>query len=237
MPILGFLIEHVYRSLFLRGETGFRRAHWIIKLLFLIATLTLYLKTPSITLLLYLLILTYMLGVLDKGVKWAYSVLFLSTIPSAWYALTTYLMLLLGYDNLDYYRVILVFVKTLTLSSMIIFYASILSPSTIYNFLHVIGRRKYSVIPIFTWRLIPYGLVNMVEALAITRLKREKLKYRVAPAIASIMELGDSIRESSYHKLYGEPMYKLPLKTSFLHNIVLLVAATASLIILLITIH
>lgn len=220
MPIISFLVNHIYKSLFLRGEEGFRKAHAIVKTLFILTTIYLYVVKHDYLSTFYLLTLVVLLSLVDKGVKWIYSVTILSLIPALWYALTSYLFILLGLTT-QHVDTPLVFLRTFTLSYMIIFYASIISPTTIYNILLRIGLRRQAVAPLLTWRIIPYGLVNMVEALSITKLKKEKIGRRIAPAIASIIEIGNNIRESSYPKIYGEPTYAIPRKTSREYNIIL----------------
>jgi hypothetical protein len=209
--------------LFLTGESGFRRANPILKLLYLATALYIFITRMDYLSSIYITILSCILGGLDKGVRWVYSALVLSAIPAAWFGLTTYVMIVAGMVH-GHYDPILVFIRTIALSIIILFYASITSPTRVYNIMVRLGLERYAVTPLLTWRIIPYGLKNMVESLAITSLKRERIGRRIAPAIASIIELGDNIRLSSYPKIYNPPHKTIPYKGSHIHDLALIVS-------------
>ncbi len=162
------------------------------------------------------------MGLLDKGFKWVVSSSFLSLIPAIWYGLTAYLFAVTGLSRpVTLYNILWIFLRTFTLSYMILSYASMFSPSKTYNLLLKLGLGKYSVVPLAVWRLVPYGLTNMVESLAIGELKKESVRKRLAPALASIIEAGDLVKISSYYKLYVEPRYSLPIGIDNKYNLVL----------------
>jgi len=224
VSVLGFLISCIYRALFLRGEEGFRAAHWASKLIFTSAALWLLACTRSPIPALYLTLLVAVLGLIDKGSEWVLAALTLSSIPAAWSSLTTLIMLLTGY-SLTPAVLFNIFTRTLAISLAILFAASMISPTRLYNALYRLNLRGHAVIPIFTWRMVPYGLNTVVESLAIARVKGEKVYSRIAPAIASVIEFGDYVREACYIKLVGRPLYRIPVKTSKLHTLLLLTVA------------
>ncbi len=229
MHVIGFLIQHVYRSLFLTGETGFRNTYSLVKIVFIATTLYCFLPLNLLTTF-YLLILFSILGLIDKGVKWIISTYTLSSIPSIWYGLSTLLLSIIGYiPYTPPLNIGFIILRTFTFSTMILFYASIISPTRIYNILYKLGLEKQAVIPLLTWRLIPYGLTNMVESLAIGKLKNEGIRERLPPAIASMIELGEMVRESAYYKIYVKPRHCLPVENTIVSNIVLLISTLTSL--------
>ena len=104
---------------------------------------------------------------------------------------------------------------------MILFIASIISPTKTANILLRI-KREASTIPLLLWRITPYGLTTTMDSLAIGRLKKEKTKARIAPAIASLMEYGDLVKEINYYRLMSTPKYPIPIENSLKYTIILL---------------
>jgi len=231
VPILGFLATLIHKSLFLRGEEGFRSVHWLSKLAFTAAVVYCYVSGGTHSSPLTLLAVVSILGGLSTGFTWLYASLALSAIPAAWHAATTLAMIAAGYSWLPVTAPATVFLRTLALSEAVIFIASTVSPSTLCNTLCRIGLRKYAVSPLLAWRVVPLSLNYAVEVLAVAKLKGVKRGSALAPAIASTLELGKYVRESSYVKVYGVPQHKLPVKTSWKHTI-LLCTATAVLAVL-----
>jgi len=170
-----------------------------------------------------LILLTSLLGFVDKGSDWVLATLALSSIPAAWGSLTTCIMLLTGY-SITPALLIAIFARTLAISSTILFAGSVISPARLYNALFRLGLESIAVAPLFTWRIVPYGLNIFAESLAMARVKGEGVRSRVAPAVGSLIELGESFREASYAKLSIWPSGVMPLETSWLHTALLLTA-------------
>ncbi|RLG80554.1 MAG: hypothetical protein DRO13_03465 [Thermoprotei archaeon] len=230
MHILGSLVYHVFRSLFVTGEKGIRLAHPFAKAFFIFSTLSLF-STGYYSSLAFLLVATMLLGAVSNGYRWLYSSSILALIPSAWYAITAYLLVLAGlpysYGLLD---IALIGLRTYTLSLLILLYASMVSPARLYNILLRIGAKRLSVAPILTWRIVPQGLVYVLESLAIGRVKGESASKRLAPAMASLLELGEYVRIASYYKIYGTPSNKIPVSTSMKYSVVLVAVSIASIL-------
>jgi len=221
--LIGVLINHIYRSMFLTGDQGLKNTDSILKIIFVFSTIYSFILFKEY-LTIYLLTLFIILGLIDKGVKWFYSVSILSLIPSTWYSLVAYIFSITGISEyVSLIRILWIFIRTYTFTYMIIFYVSIINPLNIYNLLLKIKLSRYSIIPVMTWRIIPYSLNNMIDSLAIGQLKKEKTTQRLAPAIASMIETGELVKESSYYKIYTKPQIEIPIKKSIKHNLILII--------------
>jgi len=228
MQLIGFLINHVYRSLFIRGEGGYRSAYSLLKIFFIATTLYAYICSHSV-LTIYLVALITLMALLDQGLYWILSSTILSLIPGLWYGLSALIMSLLNLSRpVSPETAVWIGFRTFTLSYMIIFYATLISPVKLYNTLLRI-RGEYASAPLLLWRTIPYGLTNMNTSLAIALLKNEKIWRRIAPATASLIEMGDLIKKNSFYKLVIKPKHMLKTKRSLRHETILIATSLTTL--------
>ncbi|MET1160124.1 MAG: hypothetical protein ABWW65_04105 [Thermoprotei archaeon] len=214
MQLIGALVYHVYKALFMRGETSLRRADTLSKILFIIATIT-YFTLSRYYAPVVLLVVAIVLGIWSNGFKWFSSAGLLALIPSAWYAITSYIVVLLGLPyRLEPLDIFWIGFRTYSLSILILLYFTMISSTKLYNILVRLGINKYAIVPQLIWRLIPQGLIYVYESLSISSVKRESLRNRLAPAIASIIELGNLTKLNSYYKIYGIPNNTIPITTN-----------------------
>lgn len=221
MRIIGLLVGLVFRSFFQTGEIGFRKAHMIAKTVFLIATLGVFVSCGKYTTLAILLVVV-LLGIIGYGAWWLVSSYVLSSIPGLWYAGTA---LILSYLNLSPIvtplDAIWIYVRATTLSLIIIFMGASISPIQLSNILYHIN--KHAPIMIYlTWRIMPYGLKEVIESLIIGDLKGEKAPARLAPAIASLLETGIKIKEANPFRLNIAPKQKIPYTCSVKYTLLLM---------------
>ncbi len=221
MPLIGALVGLVYKTFFLMGESSYRKTPTLLKLFFTITSLTVLFYNPYIGSII-ILVLVSVLGVLGYTSKWVYASLTLSSIPGIWYALTAYILGLAGLtQSITLMQALWIYIRTTTISYLILFIASMISPTKTANMLlHI--KREVATTPILLWRITPYGLTTIMESLAIGKLKKEKTKTRIAPAIASLIEYGELVKEINYYRLMNEPRYPIPIENSVKHTIILL---------------
>ncbi len=224
MRIIGLLVGLVFRSFFQTGEIGFRKAHIIAKIVFLVTALSIFIFCGKYTTLAILLVIV-LLGAIGYGVWWSISSYTLSSIPGLWYAGTA---LILSYLNLSPIvtplDAIWIYVRATTLSLVIIFVGAAISPVQLSNMLHHFSKQAPIMIYL-TWRIMPYGLKEMTESLIIGDLKGEKASTRLAPAIASLLETGIRIKEANPFRLETTPKQKIPYTCSVKYTFLLLVAS------------
>jgi len=200
MGFISWLISVVYRTFFLKGDTGFKTAHWAVKVVHILLV-AVVLASGDTRLLAGLALSLVILGFISPGREWVASTLALSTIVSLYMSLTALLGSLVGLAPVSVEDAVVIGVKTLTVSISIAFTFTLISPLEISALLVKLGARRAGSFPLLTWRLIPYGLKSFVESLQIGYVKGEKTSSRIPPAVASILEIGGFIEEYCFHKL------------------------------------
>ncbi len=221
MSLIGVLVGLVYKTFFLMGETSYRKTPTLLKLLFTITSLIVLIYNPY-TGSIIVLALVSVLGFLGYTGKWVYASLILSSIPGIWYALTAYMLGLVGLtQSITLIQALWIYIRTTTISYLILFIASMISPTKTANLLLRV-KREAATTPILLWRITPYGLTTIMESLAIGKLKKEKTKTRIAPAMASLIEYGELVKEINYYRLLSGPKYPIPIEDSVKHSIILL---------------
>lgn len=209
--LLGRLVYHVYRSMFLVGDTGLKKIHVAFRLL--IAAIIFVSFSLGGLYTIFALFFTYAVGLAGLGREWATSVLILTSIPSLWLSLSNYALYHLGiFQEFTLHRLLWIFLRTLTLGSAVTLVFNMLNITEIYNFFIRVGLNRFATLPLLIWRIIPFSLMNTVESLAISKIKGESIRKRIAPALASILEVGDLVYESSYYKLTCRPKRKIPTR-------------------------
>ncbi len=221
MPLIGPLVGLVYKTFFLMGESSYRKTPTFLKLFFTITSLTVLFYNPYMGSIV-ILVLVSALGVLGYTGKWVYASLTLSSIPGLWYALTAYILGLAGLtQSITLMQALWIYIRTTTISYLILFITSMISPTKTANILLRV-KKGAATTPILLWRITPYGLTTIMESLAIGKLKKEKTKTRIAPAMASLIEYGELVKEINYYRLISEPKYPIPIENSVKHTIILL---------------
>ncbi|ADI31761.1 hypothetical protein [Staphylothermus hellenicus] len=234
MRIIGILVDLVYKSLFLKGEEGFRATSSLVKILLLALMLTYFIIDHSLYSSLSIILLILILGITGLSFSWFISSFTLSSIPGLWYAITALLFSYTGLSwPISYMDVFIIYLRTTTFSLILLFFGSIISPVRLANILLKLGLRRNSVAPILLWRAMPYGLKSMQESLAIGELKKENVGKRLGPAMASLLEYSDMVNESNHHRLNTSMKHLLPAENSRKHNLILIIACIIVVILLL----
>lgn len=209
MNTLGKFVYLVYTSMFLTGERGVKGVSPYVRVLLAVALASMYvaggLFVPSS------LALMGLIGSIGYGPAWFISVVTLTSIPSLWLAATAYALSLLGFiQPLTILDATWIYLRSLTLGSMMVFFFNLINLREVYNLLVKTRLNKVAVAPLLIWRIIPYGLLNVAESLSLTKVKGEKLLKRLPPALASLIELGDLFKEASYYKIASTPKKRIP---------------------------
>ncbi|WP_440059737.1 hypothetical protein ACSU1N_00840 [Thermogladius sp. 4427co] len=216
------MINIVYKTLFLKGEEGFRKAASWSKILFLASALLLFVKpglTPAVVVFAILLVLS----AIWPGFEWFVSGVLVSAVPAFWFSLTAYMSGILGLPGVGLAGAIVIFSRTIAFSILILFTASIISPVRVSNLMLRLKSPAY--FPLLLWRTIPYGLKNTIDSLQIGVLKKEKAYKRLAPAVAIMLEYGGYIEEYNWFKLESKPLSNLPSSTSVKYTLILLLSS------------
>lgn len=215
LEIISRLIYLIYKALFLKGDYGLKKTHILIRISISISLLILYWLNGYFILL--ALLLVYLIGLLGFGREWVIPVSILTSIPSIWFSISTYVLSVIGYiQPVNYTNLLWIFIKSLTLGSIITLFFNMINVTELYNILLSIKLNNFSIIPLLIWRITPLSLMSTYESLLISRIKGEKIGKRIAPALAVILETGDLIYESSYYKLAGKPKKKIPINSVWL---------------------
>lgn len=200
MRVLGWLVAIVYKALFLKGDTGFKQAHWVVKALHLtLVSMAILSGNPLVYTGAFTLFI--LLGLLSPGYEWAASTLILSSLISIYMSATALLASLAGVAPITLTDAVLIALKTASLSTMLAFSFIIISPLEISSLLIKLGAGRLAALPLLTWRLMPLGLKTFVESLQIGRVKGERVSARIPPAVAGLMEAGGFIEEYCFHRL------------------------------------
>lgn len=228
MGFLTWLISVVYKSMFLTGDTGLRKAHIASKALFTFSLILVYMHSPEKAPLLLPILL--LLGFLHAGLEWIIATLTLTGLVSAYLASSAYLLSLTGLYTMTPLEVLSVTLRSITVGFALILLFNVISPVELYNALHALGAKRFSSYPLLVWRLIPLGLRNFVDSVAVGYLKREKITSRIPPATASVIEAGWFIEEYLYWRLRVKSKTQIPLSRSIVYSIVLVVTSLITLL-------
>jgi hypothetical protein len=225
MRIIGLLIDLVYKSLFLRGEGGYRSVCLPLKILFVVVSIYYFLVSGMYGSII-LIIIVSILGLLDYGYKWIISAYTLSSIPGVWYALTAYILGLLNPSLMpNIWGLLSIYFRTTCFSYLLLFILAITSPTRLANIIYRLGFGKTASAPLLLWRMMPYGLKAMQESLAIGELKGEPVSKRLAPAIASLIEYSKYVGEANYYRLRSPMRISIPLFTDKKYSVILLITS------------
>jgi hypothetical protein len=220
---LSWLMGVIYKSLFLTGDQGFRRAHILSKLTFAMTILLLLATSPGKSYVLMPVIIS--LSLLHPGFEWLIAVSTLTGIVGLLLGGSAYLLSLVGIYAMRPIDILIVAVRTICVGVSLVFMVNMFSPIEFYNLLYYLGAKKMAVTPLLVARIIPLGVRSFIDSLMIGRLKREPLSSRIPPAVASMIEAGWFIEESSLWKLKVSSKQPIPLERSYEHTIILLLAS------------
>ncbi|MGB9816516.1 MAG: hypothetical protein ACPLQS_02825 [Desulfurococcaceae archaeon] len=223
MGIIDWFIGVVYKSLFLAEDTGFRRAHFLSKAVFILSITLLITRNPGSSYLLVAFLTP--LGLMFPGLEWVVAILGLSAFTGLLLAASAYLVSLLGFYQMHVLQILDIVLRTMGISMGIVFSFNIISPIELYNALYVLRGRRVAVIPLMLWKMIPQGLRNFMDSLMVGYSKREIFTKRIPPAVASLIEASWLTEEYCYWKLRIPVKTRINLERSYRHTIILLTVA------------
>lgn len=223
MSLIGWLIDVVYRSLFIASDSGYRRAHLLSKAVFILSIILLIALNPRRTYLLIFLISP--ISLLYPGPEWLLAVTTLSSLVGVTLAGSAFLLSLLGLFEMTILQFIEIIARTIGISLGVVFSFTIISPIEIYNIIYTLHGGRLSVIPLLLWRMIPQGMRYFVESIQVGRLKQERVTKRIPPAVAGMIEISTLIEEYSYWRLRTTPKGTIGYERSYKYTIVLLIIA------------
>lgn len=229
MGIISWLVSAVYKSLFLKGDTGYRQAHVAVKALLIISIALFISRKPDQVFVLAAILVPF--GLLYPGLEWVVAVVGLSAFTGTVLAVSAYLLSLTGLYHMHALQILESVARTIGISVGVVFAFTIISPIELYNVIYALGGRKAAVFPLLLWKLIPQGLRNFADSLVVGSLKREHTTKRIPPAVASLIEAGWLIEEYCYWKLRTPVKITIGLKRSPKYTILLLVATVLVLLV------
>lgn len=203
MSLIGALVSIVYRALFISGETGFRTAHPLSKLAFIASFLILLVEEPGKAIL--VIPVVALLGIVHPGYEWLSASFALSGLVGVYMGVSAYILSLLGLYEMRLFDILVVALRTFSISSVALFIFIMLSPIEFYNILVLIGLKRASSYPLLIWRMTPQALRNFVDSMSAGYLKGEKTLKRVPAAVASVIEMGRLVNEYCYWRLKTSP--------------------------------
>ncbi|MEM4718029.1 MAG: hypothetical protein QXE81_04630 [Desulfurococcaceae archaeon] len=223
MSIPGWLVSVVYKSLFLAGDTGYRRAHLLSKFVFILSVILLISVNPERSYILVLIVAP--ISIIYPGLEWLIAISSLSAFVGLFLAGSAFILSSIGLFQMTLYQFTMIVIRTIGISIGIIFSFNIISPIELYNILYSLHLRKIAVVPLILWKIIPYGLKSILDSLMVGQLKRELFTKRIAPAVASMLETSWFIEEYCYWRLKSTPKTPISYERSYKYTIILLICA------------
>lgn len=223
MGFIEWLISVVYKSLFLSGDSGYRKAYFLAKVIFILSIALFISRSPSKV---YLLIpVIIILGYFYPGRDWIIAVLTLTAFTGAFLSISSYLLSLIGLYHMDLVQIPEIIMRAVGVGVSIVFSFMIISPIELYNAIFTFRGRKYAVFPLLLWKLIPHGLKNFIDSIVVGYLKREYIVKRIPTAVASLLETDWLIEEYCYWRLRVPTKTIISLERSYRHTLTLLMAS------------
>ncbi len=219
--MLGWLISKIYEALFTDVESGAKKTHILVKIIFTITILVcvglgLYQSITGLIAVIVVMLLSELTFIIIP-------VLIISSIPALWFSLSNTILLALN-GELNYITILEVYVRTLTASIAILLFIVALNPYELSGILYRLGLRRQCLTPVMIWRLMPLALKDVVEAYGLQKLKNQALWKSIAISTASMFEKSDLLLESNGLKLEVgviEPLpYEYSMKYTLLFSIV-----------------
>ncbi len=217
--MLGWLTGKIYEALFTDVESGAKKTHILVKIVFAITILVcvglgFYQSIAGLIAVVIVMLLSGLVSIIPP-------VLVISSIPALWFSLSNAILLSLN-GELNYIVVLEVYVRTLTASTAILLFIATLNPYELSRILYRLGLKKQCLIPVMVWRLMPLALRDVVEAYGLQKLKNQALWKSIAISTASMFEKSDMMLESNGLKLevgvVGPPPYEYSMKYTLLFS-------------------
>lgn len=226
MSALGVLVSLIYKSFFLKGDSGYRLAHPLAKALLLASLVLTYIRAPTWELALFLAAIA-IAGLISPGPQWLYSALSLSGLVAAYMSLTSLLLSAIGITGAPPIAALYVFVKSLYISFSLMFLFSTLSPLDIANLMNSLGMKRACLYPVLVWRVVPFSLKAFLDSLQLAGIKGEGVLQRIPPATAAILEAGAYFDEYNYARLETPLPRGVELRRSAGHTCALILLSMA----------
>jgi len=224
MVLTGFLswiLSVIYKSFFLTGDEGFRRAHVLAKATFILSIILLILKNPARSYLLALFIIP--IGLIYPGFEWVVAVTTLTALVGFAMGASAYLLSLTGLYHMTPLELLLIMARSIGLGMGLVFMFVIISPIELFNLLYLLGFRSAAVVPLLLAKTTPLGVRSFLDSLMVGSLKHEAFTKRIPPAVASLIEVGRFIDEYCYWKLRIPARKMIAINRSYNYTVILLI--------------
>ncbi|MEM4487816.1 MAG: hypothetical protein QXK88_03310 [Desulfurococcaceae archaeon] len=229
MGFIGWLVSIVYKSFFLFGDEGYRKAHYLSKIIFVSVVLLLMMTIPERAYLMSFIIIP--LGLLSPHPEWILASTILSSLAGLYLSISAYILSFTGLYYMETLQILEIAGRAIGFSLSLIFIFATISPIEIHNLLYFLRSKRSCVFPLLLWRLVPYGLKNFMDSLSVGSLKGEQVTKRIPPAVASMIEIGRFIDEYCYWRLKTGVKTPLKLNKNSVYTFLLIVGSVATILV------
>jgi len=223
LTILGSLVYIVYKALFITGDHGYRTSHSLSKLLFTLSIILYVVRLPHSTHLVALIVVV--LGLIHPGLEWLLATSLLAGLVGFYMGISAYLLSMLGLYQMHLHNVLVIALRTYSISLTGVFVFTTITPIELYNLLLILGLSRASNYPLLVWRLMPQSLRNFLDSISVGGLKKEPATSRVPAAVASVIEMGWFVEEYSYWRLRAKPKTPIHIDRSTKYTVILLASS------------
>lgn len=220
MGLINRVLLLIYKSFFAAGDTGYRQAHFLSKVAFILSIVLYTVKSPVKA---PVLVLVVFLGLIYPGKDWATSVLELSLFTGFVAVPVVCLSSLITTGTVYLLQTLEVAVNVAGIISAIAFSFTIISPAEIYNTIYLLRGRRAATLPLLLWVLIPRYLKDALDSSTIGNLKVEYYGKRTFRMTAyQLLEVKDYFEEYCYWRLRTPVKTAITIERSYKYTLILL---------------
>lgn len=222
MRLLQSVISLIYESIFVASDSGYRQAHFLSKMAFIVSLALYIARTPDKA---YAFAIIMVLGLVHPGVDWVFSALKLSLLVGLVAAVIALLASLIGVYTVHPLLVLEVVVNTANVVSATLFSLAIISPIEIYNAVLKLGGKRAATVALLLWVLSAQYLKQLRESLGLSDLKAKYRARRLPSKIAGrLLEVSRSFEEYCYWRIRAPAEMTVSLDRSYRYTAILLIA-------------
>lgn len=220
MSLVSRVLLLVYKSFFVAGDAGYRRAHFLSKVAFILSIVLYTAKSPVKA---PILVLVIFLGLIYPGKDWATSMLELSLFTGFVAIPVACLLSLTTGGSVYLLQVLEIVVNVAGIVSATAFSFTIISPVEIYNTIYLLRGKSAATLPLLIWVLIPRYLKDTLDSTAISNLKVEYYGKRAFHTVVhQLLEVKDYFEEYCYWRLRTPVKTVITIERSYKYTLILL---------------